>query len=108
LPVCSPACLFLPAHLPRPTRRSSDLPHQKDVRHAFWKSGIAERIRWATTGRPIWRNRTVHLFWVPSKPGHAKRCCPNQIGRTGRSEEHTSELQSRENLVCRLLLENKE
>src|SRR5690606_41195465 len=25
-----------------------------------------------------------------------------------RSEEHTSELQSRENLVCRLLLENKE
>src|SRR5690606_39529089 len=28
---------------------------------------------------------------------------PNQL----RSEEHTSELQSRENLVCRLLLENK-
>src|SRR5690606_42052609 len=28
-------------------------------------------------------------------------------GRTERSEEHTSELQSRENLVCRLLLEKK-
>src|SRR5215475_16013900 len=27
--------------------------------------------------------------------------------RGGRSEEHTSELQSRENLVCRLLLEKK-
>src|SRR5690606_41693472 len=27
------------------------------------------------------------------------------IARLGRSEEHTSELQSRENLVCRLLLE---
>src|SRR5690606_40635752 len=27
--------------------------------------------------------------------------------KTGRSEEHTSELQSRENLVCRLLLEKK-
>src|SRR5690606_40658983 len=27
--------------------------------------------------------------------------------RQERSEEHTSELQSRENLVCRLLLENK-
>src|SRR5690606_41683826 len=27
--------------------------------------------------------------------------------RCGRSEEHTSELQSRENLVCRLLLEKK-
>src|SRR5690606_39302552 len=28
-------------------------------------------------------------------------------GRAQRSEEHTSELQSRENLVCRLLLEKK-
>src|SRR5690606_24942247 len=28
-------------------------------------------------------------------------------GAAGRSEEHTSELQSRENLVCRLLLEKK-
>src|SRR5690606_40483771 len=28
-------------------------------------------------------------------------------GRRSRSEEHTSELQSRENLVCRLLLEKK-
>src|SRR5215475_16213115 len=31
------------------------------------------------------------------------RCCWSR----GRSEEHTSELQSRENLVCRLLLEKK-
>src|SRR5690606_40967092 len=29
------------------------------------------------------------------------------ISSTNRSEEHTSELQSRENLVCRLLLEKK-
>src|SRR5690606_41666116 len=29
------------------------------------------------------------------------------IARAHRSEEHTSELQSRENLVCRLLLEKK-
>src|SRR2546430_13711840 len=28
-------------------------------------------------------------------------------GRAGRSEEHTSELQSQSNLVCRLLLEKK-
>src|SRR5690606_39451020 len=47
---------------------------------------------------------------------HAKGCnidfiLYNQTYRTknahGRSEEHTSELQSRENLVCRLLLEKK-
>src|SRR2546430_13660261 len=30
-----------------------------------------------------------------------------RIGRFGRSEEHTSELQSQSNLVCRLLLEKK-
>src|SRR5690606_41520633 len=31
----------------------------------------------------------------------------NFVSSTTRSEEHTSELQSRENLVCRLLLEKK-
>src|SRR5688572_33275716 len=31
----------------------------------------------------------------------------DQGGRAGRSEEHTSELQSQSNLVCRLLLEKK-
>src|SRR5207302_6982820 len=31
----------------------------------------------------------------------------NPLQTTSRSEEHTSELQSRENLVCRLLLEKK-
>src|SRR5690606_41999511 len=30
-----------------------------------------------------------------------------RIAQRGRSEEHTSELQSRENLVCRLLLEKQ-
>src|SRR5690606_40786773 len=32
---------------------------------------------------------------------------PQHVVRALRSEEHTSELQSRENLVCRLLLEKK-
>ena len=34
-------------------------------------------------------------------------CVPRNPGVTKRSEEHTSELQSRRNLVCRLLLEKK-
>src|SRR6266849_5107543 len=38
----------------------------------------------------------------PPPPGPAKRACPSP-----RSEEHTSELQSRVDLVCRLLLEKK-
>src|SRR2546430_3122676 len=32
---------------------------------------------------------------------------PDRAGREVRSEEHTSELQSQSNLVCRLLLEKK-
>src|SRR5690606_42083513 len=34
-------------------------------------------------------------------------CCFLKLKFNFRSEEHTSELQSRENLVCRLLLEKK-
>src|SRR2546428_9123080 len=33
--------------------------------------------------------------------------CPTRQARVSRSEEHTSELQSRSDLVCRLLLEKK-
>src|SRR5215208_8423580 len=48
---------------------------------------------------PIFRNATMRVAshcWMPD----SKRRC-------GRSEEHTSELQSRGHLVCRLLLEKK-
>src|SRR5207302_3012835 len=39
-------------------------------------------------------------------PKEGKRCCrQSSCCRGARSEEHTSELQSRENIVCRLLLE---
>src|SRR5690606_39937188 len=38
---------------------------------------------------------------------HAPRSRQGGVARAPRSEEHTSELQSRENLVCRLLLEKK-
>src|SRR2546428_5228575 len=34
-------------------------------------------------------------------------CSPNNPTTSARSEEHTSELQSRSDLVCRLLLEKK-
>src|SRR5690606_41218939 len=41
-------------------------------------------------------------------PVHAEVADGGHLHRVGvRSEEHTSELQSRENLVCRLLLEKK-
>src|SRR5688572_31632840 len=40
---------------------------------------------------------------ISPRKGSRGRCG----GRCGRSEEHTSELQSQSNLVCRLLLEKK-
>src|SRR5947209_10978608 len=40
-------------------------------------------------------------------PGRATRGRPPREGSFRRSEEHTSELQSRQYLVCRLLLEKK-
>src|SRR3712207_7808696 len=42
------------------------------------------------------------------RPGDlARRRCGGALTDAGRSEEHTSELQSRQYLVCRLLLEKK-
>src|SRR6266480_2717667 len=46
--------------------------------------------------------RQMH-FW--SSPAAPVSCCPQSVWR--RSEEHTSELQSHVNIVCRLLLEKK-
>src|SRR5437868_14260898 len=50
----------------------------------------------------------------PPAPGRRSGRCrpgplpaPTALPRAGRSEEHTSELQSRFDLVCRLLLEKK-
>src|SRR5690606_39326165 len=48
---------------------------------------------------PVWSRGQTVLFARSAK-------LPFPDGN-GRSEEHTSELQSRENIVCSLLLENK-
>src|SRR6266511_4797180 len=47
------------------------------------------------------------LFRSHDRRGQRHRRRDRGHGPAGRSEEHTSELQSRENLVCRLLLEKK-
>src|SRR5215813_11194440 len=48
------------------------------------------------------------LFRSASQPNSSSRIHCRRTGRPGsRSEEHTSELQSRPHLVCRLLLEKK-
>src|SRR5690606_41839860 len=57
-----------------------------------YQMGVAEWHRFKEGAFADADGTTVPLFW---QHNHS------------RSEEHTSELQSRENLVCRLLLENK-
>src|SRR2546430_9621274 len=56
--------------------------------------------------RPARRRSRRRLWTVRQLQGRARRARPPQLLRR-RSEEHTSELQSQSNLVCRLLLEKK-
>src|SRR5207302_10432926 len=58
---------------------------------------LADDLPLEGSRRPMWRPRPV------PEARHAVR----PVRSFPRSEEHTSELQSRENLVCRLLLEKK-
>src|SRR2546430_6031581 len=52
--------------------------------------------------------RQRHLYGIPERVSGAERRLGVIAGMGGiRSEEHTSELQSQSNLVCRLLLEKK-
>src|SRR5690606_41616839 len=50
--------------------------------------------------------RRAHAIVAPGAAAGSRGACGRWPPIT-RSEEHTSELQSRENLVCRLLLEKK-
>src|SRR5690606_40274825 len=87
-----------------PTRRSSDLPVLGLVTAAIM-------IGWSRSPRL----RSVPASMAALLGGTALSLLPafDQLARipalpTGlRSEEHTSELQSRENLVCRLLLDKQ-
>src|SRR5690606_41977921 len=87
----------MPLHIQRdqhsfPTRRSSDLSHPA-VQQATIK--VENRAHAATAHLGDTWQRTDE--WYDYRTN----------ARTDRSEEHTSELQSRENIVCRLLLEKK-
>src|SRR3712207_8451738 len=69
-------------------------------------------------GKVYSRDSLLHTIWGKDYPGDARtvdvhirrlreKIEPNPSEPKYRSEEHTSELQSRQYLVCRLLLEKK-
>src|SRR5438874_8524523 len=68
-----------------PTRRSSDL------------AGV----------KPATRAASASVRSGPSPACSERRNAGGSVSTRSRSEEHTSELQSRRELVCRLLLEKK-
>src|SRR5688572_30998370 len=54
----------------------------------------------------LFRSHSVRIIWKEDvRVWHPGQAWIFELG--GRSEEHTSELQSQSNLVCRLLLEKK-
>src|SRR5690606_41612021 len=75
----------------------------------FRSSGLHVRRRRPDAGRHD--GNDPHVAAPRGRAPGSARSLPRAIGArvriAARSEEHTSELQSRENLVCRLLLEKK-
>src|SRR3712207_7006623 len=61
----------------------------------------------AAAGDPWGAGRGPRLAAVRRGRANRRRAAQRRPADRGRSEEHTSELQSRQYLVCRLLLEKK-
>src|SRR5207302_9837912 len=88
-----------------PTRRSSDLVElaQQRRRRRLFAAPTHDLVQPQRRTLHAERMRVALRFVRVVGIGALHACAP----RAMRSEEHTSELQSRENLVCRLLLEKK-
>src|SRR5207247_11005764 len=91
-----------------PTRRSSDLrllPSHLSYSHSCWNLCLVRSDPWDS--RPESNRRPIQLdsFTRGERPNRGYDFCRCSPGDNWRSEEHTSELQSRVDLVCRLLLE---
>src|SRR2546427_5195028 len=83
--------------------RSTLFPYTTLFR-SFFESCANRRERPCSSGRNRRANRYEALFsWRPN----GGDCTEKRASYLFRSEEHTSELQSQSNLVCRLLLEKK-
>src|SRR5438046_5855788 len=82
-----------------PTRRSSDLRIRALRRERGDCAPGSEKIR-----HTIFAGRSPPPRALPPRLRRDRACFPRPRSR---SEEHTSELQSLTNLVCRLLLEKK-
>src|SRR3712207_8543972 len=85
----------------------------------LFRSGLEKHVALLDADQTVERMRVadaVGSFWMREgaaiQPARLARGLARAVerrgGRIARSEEHTSELQSRQYLVCRLLLEKKQ
>src|SRR5947207_11334683 len=65
-----------------------------------WKDDVTTKAQWKPNVASV-----AYLIWMQAAQELPQ--CPVDGDATLRSEEHTSELQSHSDLVCRLLLEKK-
>src|SRR5437870_4461778 len=91
-----------------PTRRSSDLSRCGQNRlhrqRRSWQDHCQERGGHAQARHPrTWRQITKHFLRRRGLGSRRRRRALRRVHQSRRSEEHTSELQSRGQLVCRLL-----
>src|SRR2546430_5499022 len=88
--------------MPATTIASSGAPPRSDLRmDAFGSWVMLAAISARSASRSALRERRGGAL----ARRRSSRC--SSVARASRSEEHTSELQSQSNLVCRLLLEKK-
>src|SRR5690625_5563045 len=113
------------AHTPSPADAVGTPPHPTYEEIFSARTGHAEAVRVIYTGGDATLRALLTQFWQQHDPTTAMRqgndvgteyrsavywTTPEQgevVRESVRSEEHTSELQSRGHLVCRLLLEKK-
>src|SRR5438046_6465026 len=72
-----------------------------------WSSDVCSSDLLNSSPHPWWQARVVANVTRHAHATVALTSMPTKLDAIPRSEEHTSELQSLTNLVCRLLLEKK-
>src|SRR5688572_32443055 len=100
----------------RPPPSSTLFPYTTLFRSSFRRYGLPQRVAvdngspWGDTFDSPYTPLVAWLIRLGVHVSHSRPYHPQTLGkderfhRTLRSEEHTSELQSQSNLVCRLLL----
>src|SRR5690606_39607314 len=96
------AVYTLSLHDALPIYRQISLDNIQRTCAEYYKIKLADLMS-KRRSRSVARPRQVAMALAKELTNHSLPEIGDNFG--GRSEEHTSELQSRENLVCRLLLE---